>query len=173
MKINKSSHRLYKVFVSMKQRCYNSNCMSFSRYGAANIDVCKEWLDDYDKFFQWSIDNGYQVGKVIDRIDNFLGYSPENCRWVSDVVSLRNRRNVKTLNINGEVKSVMEWSAILDLDHKQLEYGVSIGMPIHLIKENGVEIPKGIVKKKNVVKIKKQNANNSEIIDKLNLERQV
>lgn len=55
------------------------------------ISVCKEWLS-YENFHSWAMNNGYQKGLAIDRIDVNKGYSPENCRFVTVKENQRNRR---------------------------------------------------------------------------------
>ena len=62
---------------------------------------------------KWTLDNEYEKGLQLDRIDNAKGYSPENCRFVTASVNSRNRRNTKFLTLKGETKCVAEWSEIL------------------------------------------------------------
>ena len=37
------SHRLYKTWNGMMQRCYNKNNPNYNSYGAIGVTVCKEW----------------------------------------------------------------------------------------------------------------------------------
>lgn len=99
---------LYAVWNTIKQRCNNPNNKSYSNYGGRGITICDEWYN-YDNFYEWSINNGYKHGLEIDRINNSLGYSPDNCRWVTKSVNANNKRNVKQYTINGESKSLPEW----------------------------------------------------------------
>lgn len=110
-----SGHRLYGVFSAMKQRCYNPNCKNYPDYGGRGIKICKEWLNSYAAFFEWAINNGYAVGKHIDRIDNDMGYYPDNCRFVTPLRSLRNKRNVMIYEYNGEKRTLKEWAAYFDI----------------------------------------------------------
>lgn len=73
--------RLYCVWETMKTRCTNPNHDSYRFYGARGIRVCREWQKS-DPFIIWSLDNGYQPGYVIDRMDSSKNYSPSNCRWI-------------------------------------------------------------------------------------------
>lgn len=79
-----SNHKLYFVLQGMIERCTNSNHRAYCRYGARGISVCDEWIKDKNSFFTWAINNGYQEGLSIDRIDNDKGYYPDNCRWTTD-----------------------------------------------------------------------------------------
>lgn len=91
----KTSHKLYWVYVAMKERCYNPNHKEYKNYGGRGISVCKEWLDDFMNFYNWAEANGYAKGLLIDRQNNDGNYEPSNCRWVTPSVSNFNKRNNK------------------------------------------------------------------------------
>ena len=82
--------RLYRIWNTMKNRCQNPNVHNYFRYGGRGITVCKEW-QEFTPFYEWSTRNGYRENLTLDRIDNFKGYSPENCRWVTMKEQHRNR----------------------------------------------------------------------------------
>lgn len=54
------------------------------------ITVCEEWRNDFKTFYNWSIDNGFEPHLHIDRIDSKKGYSPDNCRYVTQTENNRN-----------------------------------------------------------------------------------
>lgn len=84
---------LYRRWAAMKARCHSKSSLKFGRYGARGITVCDEWRNSFNSFKEWSLNNGFHQSLQIDRINNDLGYSPENCRWVSCLVNQSNRSN--------------------------------------------------------------------------------
>lgn len=78
-----SKTRLYGIYNNMKQRCYNPNNPSYIYYGGKGITICREWLDDFENFYNWSMANGYEEDLTIDRKESNKGYCPENCRWIT------------------------------------------------------------------------------------------
>ena len=78
----------------MRRRCHNIKCKEYKYYGELGISVCDEW-EDFDIFAKWALANGYTDELTIDRIDNFSGYNPSNCRFVSKADQQRNKRNSK------------------------------------------------------------------------------
>lgn len=113
--------RLYKVYSSIKGRCYNKNSPYYKNYGGRGIKICNEWLGrnvGYSNFKKWALSSGYnELAKkgecTIDRIDVNGNYEPSNCRWVNQKIQQNNRRNNKKIEYNGEIKSLSEWCDIL------------------------------------------------------------
>ena len=75
---------------------YNPNCANYVFYGARNISVCQEWLDNPQSFLTWALENGYNDNLTIDRIDSFQNYEPSNCRFISKSEQPYNLRNLTT-----------------------------------------------------------------------------
>jgi hypothetical protein len=104
----------------MRARCINPNSTEYKRYGARGIGMCEEWLLNKHSFFRWAIENGWVKGMQIDRIDNELGYCPENCRIVTPKVNSRNRPNTRMIEYKGETKSIAEWCEVLNLPYRAI-----------------------------------------------------
>lgn len=146
--------KLYDVYRGMLQRCYNENNPNYSDYGGRGIAVCQEWLDNFMRFRDWAIENGWVYEKQenginkwsIDRIDNDKGYTPDNCRWTTVSVQNNNQRprgnrTVKKtqVEIDGVVKSKKEWCAKYGISLEAVRYRMkTLGMTF----EQAVTLPK-------------------------------
>ena len=89
--------RLYNVWKSMHERCYDQNHKSYKTYGGIGVRICNEWLNSYNAFQSWAMENGYQPDApwgvtTIDRIDPYGNYEPNNCRFVSNTIQQQNKR---------------------------------------------------------------------------------
>lgn len=110
------NHPVYKAWVNMKSRCYNSHLKAYRDYGGRGIKVCEEW-QDFKNFWYWACNNGYKDGYTIERIDVNKGYNPENCKWIPRSSQNWNRRNTRYVTYKGISKSVGEWRSILGVKH--------------------------------------------------------
>lgn len=114
--------KIHTTYFNMKNRCYNPNYKFYKHYGEKGITVCDEWLgsDGLVNFYNWSLQNGYSPELTIDRINNNLGYSPDNCRWVTMQEQQNNRTNNRVLTANNETHTLAEWARILDIKYYKL-----------------------------------------------------
>ena len=86
----KSKTPTYRSWEAMIRRCTNQKCDAYPWYGGRQITVCDEW-ERFDSFLK---DMGERpVGMELDRVDNYKGYAPDNCRWVTHKENCMNRRN--------------------------------------------------------------------------------
>ena len=90
-----TNHPLYKIWSGIIQRCHKETDTAYKYYGARGITVCDEWRNDAEAFIKWSLENGWREGLEIDRIDNYKGYSPDNCRYVTHKENMNNQRRSK------------------------------------------------------------------------------
>ncbi len=88
-------HPLNTTINNMVQRCENPKREFYPDYGGRGIKVCEEWRNSRETFFNWAIQNGWEEGLTLDRIDNDGNYEPSNCRWVTPTIQSRNKRMPK------------------------------------------------------------------------------
>lgn len=115
-----SRTRLYGIWRNMKSRCTNPNVEKFKRYGGRGIAICDEWVNSFESFRDWAMANGYADGLSIDRIDVNGNYCPENCRWVDEAIQANNKSNNLPVEINGESKTIGEWSRITGVGYSTI-----------------------------------------------------
>lgn len=90
---NPEAYRILRYkWASMKTRCTNPNCSNYANYGGRGIKICDEW-QKFSAFSEWSLNNGFEPGLSLDRIDPNKGYNPENCRYITMEEQQRNRRD--------------------------------------------------------------------------------
>ena len=127
----KRKERLYRVWLSMRERCRNPRSKSYCNYGGRGIAVCDEW-ENYLSFRTWAYANGYNESAnfgecTIDRIDVNGNYEPKNCRIADLEVQANNtRRNIR-IEMDGTVKTLKQWCDQFNCDYATARYRRSKG----------------------------------------------
>ena len=117
-----SNTRLHSIWKGMKARCYNKHHKNYEDYGARGISVCDDWKNDFQKFYTWAMNNGYQDELTIERIDVNGAYCPENCCWVTRIAQANNRRNSISISYCGEDHTLQVWSKLTGIPYSTLYY---------------------------------------------------
>lgn len=128
-----TNSKLHKIWTGIKQRCFNRNNKSYKFYGERNIKMCKEWNDDFCKFMEWAINNGYKDGLSIERINVNGNYEPSNCKWIPRNEQYLNTRKVQIIEYNGEKNTINYFSNKYDIAHSTFRRYLKQGMKIEEI----------------------------------------
>lgn len=119
-KHGKSNTRLYHIWRQIKTRCYNKNNRDYMKYGDRGIQICDEWLNNFQAFYDWAIENGYKENLTIDRVNVNGNYEPDNCTWATKKQQARNKRDTLYYTIDCETKSLSEWCEISNLKYNKV-----------------------------------------------------
>ena len=119
--------RLYAVWTSMKDRCFNPRCTRYKHYGGRGIRVCARWRHNYIAFRQWALNNGYTPALRIERIDNDKGYYPSNCKWATTAQQNRNRSVTRLITFRGQTLCAKDWADIGGMNPSALLYRLNQG----------------------------------------------
>lgn len=103
------NRRLYGVWHSMRERCFNPNCHAYKDYGGRGITVCSEW-NNFEPFYEWAISNGYKDNLTLDRINVNGNYEPNNCRWTDWKTQQNNKRTNIFYTFNGKTQTISQWA---------------------------------------------------------------
>lgn len=104
---------------AMRERCLSPNNSHYSKYGGRGIGFCKRW----GLFENFLFDMGSRpVNHSLERINNDLGYSPENCVWASPNKQSRNTSRTVKITYGSETLCLRDWATRLGLTSGALKY---------------------------------------------------
>jgi hypothetical protein len=115
----------------MITRCEAKAGGDYERYGGRGISVCNRWRNSFEAFIS---DMGLKPTPKhsIDRVNNDLGYSPDNCRWATIAEQTRNRgglRRNRLVTIQGKTMCMADAAKFTGLPiktiHNRLNRGLS------------------------------------------------
>lgn len=116
---------LRRRYFGIINRCYNPKAPDYNRYGGKGVTMCQEWLDSFNLFKEWSLNNGYSSELEIDKdiLCDKLGispkiYSPSTCQWISKsentAYMLKNRvyKEVAQYDLDGNLLHIYKTIAV-------------------------------------------------------------
>ena len=112
--------RLYNIWSKMKERCYNTTRKAYKNYGGKGVHVCDEWRNDFQKFYDWAINNGYKENLTIDRINSNGNYDPVNCRWVTLSENVRLKYKFDFITVGDLSLTIHDWAHRIGLSQETL-----------------------------------------------------
>lgn len=120
-------------WTAMMQRCYNSKTKAYEAYGAVGIKPC-EFIRSTPVNLILAIGERPSVEYSLDRINNDFGYCcgkcaecmtnglPSNLKWSTRKQQNNNRKCCKKMEINGQTKTLSEWSDELNVPITTMRY---------------------------------------------------
>ena len=126
-----SKNTMYMRYRQMIKRCYDEASKEYKNYGNRGIKVCERWLESIENYID-DMGNPPFKDASIDRVNNNLGYSKENCKWATKKEQSENRRTTTMVNINGENLCLSDWSKKLGLNKKAVADRIKAGWDIKM-----------------------------------------
>jgi hypothetical protein len=119
----------YTAWQQMLGRCHNTNHQAYRLYGARGILVCDRWQNSFENFIA-DMGRKPSAKHSLGRINNDLGYSPENCRWEDWFMQAQNRRGNRYITFNGQTKCLTQWERELGFTRGAIRCRLKSGMSI-------------------------------------------
>lgn len=114
----------YYSWAGMKSRCLNEGHEAYPNYGGRGISIHEPWL----KFEAFLKDMGERPdGMELDRRDVNGDYTPSNCRWVTRLDNIQNRRCTRELTVNGVTRTWVEWAKVAGITRGALKQRLARG----------------------------------------------
>lgn len=125
--LSQNHRREYRSWKDMRGRCNNPGNQDYPDYGGRGIAVDARW-NDFAVFFG---DMGIRPeGHTIDRIDVNGMYEPGNCRWAAAKQQANNKRSNRTIEFNGEAKTLQQWCDQFGMEPSKVRYRLGVGYSV-------------------------------------------
>lgn len=116
--------KTWEAWAAMRKRCNCKTHRFYKDYGMRGILHDPRW-DQFEEFLK---DMGEApIKNSLDRIDNDLGYSKDNCRWTDQKTQCNNRRSNVFVEFNNQKLTVAQWADAVGIERKTLEYRIRVG----------------------------------------------
>jgi len=116
----------------MKQRCLNPNNNAYHRYGGRfEQSMPPEWMS----FPRFLADMGPKPapGLELERVNNELPYSKDNCTWADRHAQTRNRggrRATRLYTFAGQTLCIKDWADLCKIKPQSMQKRLNKGWPL-------------------------------------------
>jgi hypothetical protein len=126
---------LYQTWRDMRDRCLNPNSKPWKHYGGRKITICPEW-DSYERFVA---DMGPKPTPqhTLDRKNNDLGYSKDNCRWATRKEQQHNQTVTRKVTIEGIEYIAVELAQKHGIKTDTIVERANEGLPLSAVTRKG------------------------------------
>lgn len=113
----RSGTKTHYAWKAMRQRCTNKNRPQWKDWGGRGIGYDPRW-DSFEIFLE---DMGEAPpGSWLERKDNNVGYSKDNCKWATPKEQNSNRRITRRVEFDGLNLTMKEWADELGIGYMTL-----------------------------------------------------
>ena len=110
----------------MHARCRNPRDPYFARYGGRGIAIAPEW----ETFEVFLADMGVRpAGLTLERKDNDLNYTKDNCVWATRQQQSVNRSITIWFEIDGDRQHLAEWCRLFGISQQSAMWRIKAGWP--------------------------------------------
>lgn len=128
----KKHTRAYSIWCAMKRRCHNPKEPGYADYGGRGITVCERWKDSFENFYA-DMGDPPSDDHSLDRKKVDGNYDLDNCRWATRLEQNNNRRDTIFLTHDGVSRSIGDWSRLLGINKRTLEWRYYQGKSVDAI----------------------------------------
>jgi hypothetical protein len=119
----------YSRWKSMMARCYQANASNYKYYGAKGITVWEPWRTSFATFLA---DMGECPCKdmTVERLDNEIGYRPDNCIWATKADQNKHRSHCVPLTYSGRTMNLSDWAVEINISTNALAMRIRLGWSV-------------------------------------------
>ena len=129
---NLSHEKFYEVYCRIRRRITNPKSKDFARYGGRGLifdwqDYPSFRKDMYESYLEHKKNN---TSTTIERLNNDIGYTKENCRWATWEEQAKNKRTSRYITYNGKTLIVADWARIIGTSRQAIRYRLEQGWKV-------------------------------------------
>jgi len=125
--------REFHIWNNMLYRCNSVTSKDYHKYGGRGITVCERW-SLFENFLE-DMGKAPSEKHTLDRVDNYRGYEPDNCRWATAETQMNNRRDTKKFMLDGLLLSRAQIARRLGLKESDVYYRMKTGFTVEQLQE--------------------------------------